>query len=415
MKALKIVGMYRDTSGYANLVRAFVRELCQMGVQIQLIPMHYWTSGKLPPRSRDPIFDRLSNPVDANTALHFGVPCQVRIDPRRRNINFTMFESTRIPKLWLTFNQWHDQVIVPTESSRQAWLNGGYADERLRLCPLGVDPDAYKPGVAPLDIGHMVPSDMQHRHARFLNISDLSPRKNVVGLVRCWLKATQSTDDAVLILKLNGDRLWLQTFMSEITALECSIGRKRKMAAPIIFITNTKFSDSEMPSLFAMATHYLSMSCGEGWDLPMMQAGAMGLGLIAPRHSAYTAYLDDRIANLIPAHAVPAVFTRNDNLEQFFVGSEWWEPDEDATCDAIINAIKHPDTHRGALASSRIREDFSWRRAAIRLIEVLDETEYQPSISRKFLVNQTWHSASYFLRSKSVWMIRTARAYLQAP
>ena len=53
---------------------------------------------------------------------------------------------------------------------------------------------------------------------------------------------------------------------------------------------NWRRSDEEiadMTGLMRAATHYWSMSHGEGWDLPLSKAGAMGLSLIAPRHSAY--------------------------------------------------------------------------------------------------------------------------------
>jgi hypothetical protein len=43
------------------------------------------------------------------------------------------------------------------------------------------------------------------------------------------------------------------------------------------------------------------MSRGEGWDLPMTEAAAAGLRLIAPRHTAYLTYLDAEVAQLIPA------------------------------------------------------------------------------------------------------------------
>jgi hypothetical protein len=61
-----------------------------------------------------------------------------------------------------------------------------------------------------------------------------------------------------------------------------------------------------MPGLFAAASHYWSMSHGEGWDQPMIEAAASGLRLIAPRHTAYLEYLDADVAQLIPVRGTPA-------------------------------------------------------------------------------------------------------------
>jgi hypothetical protein len=52
-----------------------------------------------------------------------------------------------------------------------------------------------------------------------------------------------------------------------------------------------------MPGLFAAASHYWSMSHGEGWDQPMIEAAASGLRLIVPRHTAYLEYLDADVAS----------------------------------------------------------------------------------------------------------------------
>jgi glycosyltransferase involved in cell wall biosynthesis len=127
-------------------------------------------------------------------------------------------------------------------------------------------------------------------------------------------------------------------------------------------------ADADMPRLFAAATHYWSMSHGEGWDQPMIEAAATGLRLIAPRHSGYTAYLDDTIARLLPARLVPADFGRG---WESFRDAEWWEPDEKAAADAVREAIDRGPA--GPTARSRIVSAFTWDQAARRLLEILAE------------------------------------------
>ncbi|PYM14317.1 MAG: hypothetical protein DMD81_18340 [Candidatus Rokuibacteriota bacterium] len=119
-----------------------------------------------------------------------------------------------------------------------------------------------------------------------------------------WLRATRRGDDAILIVKVGrfppGATVHL---MRDLDATERAIGTSRREAAPMLF-TEQILADRDMPRLFAAATHYWSMSHGEGWDQPMIEAGATGLRLIAPMHSAYTAYLDGSIARMIPARLV---------------------------------------------------------------------------------------------------------------
>jgi glycosyltransferase involved in cell wall biosynthesis len=134
------------------------------------------------------------------------------------------------------------------------------------------------------------------------------------------------------------------------------------------------FPDATMPRLYAAATHYLSLSFGEGWDQPMIEAAATGLRLIAPGHSAYAAYLDASVARLLPYRAVPVVFPDDGETAALFAGADWWEPDEDAAVAAIQDAIAGRDTP-AASARERVLREFTWQRATDRLVEILDEAE----------------------------------------
>jgi glycosyltransferase involved in cell wall biosynthesis len=114
------------------------------------------------------------------------------------------------------------------------------------------------------------------------------------------------------------------------------------------------------------------MSHGEGWDFPMMEAGAMGLHLIAPKHTAYTAYLDDSVAQMIPSRKVPANFHAGKGIGKLFNGSDWWEPDEAVSAELLDKAIKYGSDGL-AMARLRIANDFTWERSAKRLIEILEK------------------------------------------
>src|SRR5262249_55636835 len=131
-------------------------------------------------------------------------------------------------------------------------------------------------------------------------------------------------------------------------------------------------SDHEMPRLYASATHYISVSHGEGWDQTMMEAAASGLKLIAPAHSGYLTYLDSSIASLIPSREVPVAYEGDPNTAELFRDASWWEPDMDRAVQLIRDAI---DGRGGATASARDRivQDFTWAQAASRMLTILDE------------------------------------------
>lgn len=371
MNSLEVIGPFKGTSGYDRHTREFVRAFIQAGLSIELIPLEGW-SIDLPPSQREIWFDALSAPVSADATLHFTMPNQARPRAGKRNVNYTMFEANRIPKAWVDCAAAHERIVLPTRSSYEAWLGSGVPEERLRLCPLGVSAFFAEPS-PPLPVtdrfGNPVVSSYKYR---FLNIAALRPRKNHLGLLRTWIRATRAGDDAILIVKCDQWQAFSR-FQADVTRLQAQLGRTLAEAAPVIFIIDS-LTDAQMRSLFNTATHCISLSKGEGWDLVMMEAAVAGLELIAPNHSAYSCYLRDDEAAFIPAALIPAMSEGETRSEDqiFFDGSAWWEPDEDAAVALIRQIIggHAPPKHS---PRERFLSEYSWANAARRLIEVIEE------------------------------------------
>jgi glycosyltransferase involved in cell wall biosynthesis len=374
LPALEIVGPFRGASGYDRHTREFVRHFVRHGVTVRLRQLAGW-SADLPPAMRDTWFDALeSTAVDADTVLHFTMPNHAHPRGGKRNINYTMFEAAGIPRDWVRRAHDHDLVIVPTESSRAAWADSGVPPERLRIAPLGVDSDFFLQRGVPIDLTLANGRALSSYRTRFLNIAELRPRKNALGLIRCWLQATTANDDAVLILKQGvfAPRA-LQQFGADLDAMLRRLGRPLETAAPIVLL-NAVLTDEQIRSLYATATHYISMSKGEGWDNVMMEAAVCGLQLVAPRHSAYPSYLGDEDATWIPAVEKPAIFEGRMAQEDqiFFRGLSWWEPDEDAATE-IIRRIVRGEQPPARSPRERIAAEYAWPRSAKKLLDTIAE------------------------------------------
>lgn len=359
---LLLRGPFSTASGYAHMGRRYIQTLRKQGVPMQVVGIFGHETWAEEP---------LEAPVRAKAALNIMVPLAVEPIPGLATILYSMFEGPRISRSWARQSQTADLVIVPTESSRLAWASQGYPEDRLRVCPLGVDAEPAAANAPALTLvtgtGRRVDS---YRH-RFLNVSDAIPRKNLDGVLRVWLRATNRNDDAVLILKPGkggneNARRYLQTIVRQTQA---HVGRSFADAAPIVLV-DQPLSEADMTGLFRSATYYWSLSHGEGWDLPLSKAGAMGLGLIAPAHSAYLDYLDARFARMIPCTTGPAYLPYSREPWEIFYGLDWWEPDEDAAAAILSDIIQGRDA---ALpdAAPHLLGNFTWDQAAHKLRHIL--------------------------------------------
>ncbi|MGD9711102.1 MAG: hypothetical protein AB7V46_03435 [Thermomicrobiales bacterium] len=375
IRAVKIRGTFRGPTGHDRHVRAFSRELVRAGVAVQLIDMPEWSARRLAPDQLDPWFETLDRDVGASVFLQFCMPHQLRPRQKSRTVNFTMFEADRVPDFWVRAAEKSLLTILPERSSYAAWVSSGVDARRLRICQLGVSPEDFGSQVDPLPLAMRTGEDVSSRSTRFLNLSEVVPRKNQPGLLKAWLMATTAKDDAVLVLKIGGEsRSDIERVQSLFARIEAESGKSFAEAAPVV-ILNRLLGDDEMPRLYAASTHYISLSFGEGWDLPLMEAAASGLRLIAPDHTAYQTYLNPAIATLLPVRKRPAV--TDGDFRIFFGGAEWWEPDLDAATLAIRSAI---DGREQTVASPRdfILGHYTWAHATQRLIEILSEAEEMP-------------------------------------
>jgi len=383
LAALRVRGPFRGASGYDSHVRSFVKELHRQGVKIQLENLEEWASTVIPSDHRDPLFDSMHEPVESPIVLQFCMPHQMKWHPGSIDVNFTMYESPRIPKQWVVVGRQTALTIVPTESSRKAWVDSGVPRRRVRICPLGIDPDCFHGEQLPLPL--VLPNGVPYSNYRFrfLNVSELKLRKNPTGLLRSWLRSTTADDNAALLIKLSGTKSQVEEAEEVFSLVQVAQKKSRTEAAPVHFIYD-RFTDEEMGPLYCSASHYISLSHGEGWDLPMSEGIASGLTPIAPDHSAYQSYLNSRNAHLIPASIGP-VRAPTGRLGGIPYGCEtWWNPDERAA-QRIIRGVIDQTLRPLEPATNRIRDSFNWERSTTRLISILEELSHSRLPRRFFL------------------------------
>jgi glycosyltransferase involved in cell wall biosynthesis len=155
-------------------------------------------------------------------------------------------------------------------------------------------------------------------------------RKNVAAAIRSFVSAFGESDDTKLIVKLNGKIEDQETLFNNINNYIN------------IEIIEHYMSDDEQTFLYRSADVLISLHRAEGFGLPMLQAMAQGVTVVATGWSGNMEFTNDYNSILVPARMVPVV---DDAVYILYKDYVWAEPDE----QAAANALKLLKTNRWRL------------------------------------------------------------------
>ena len=304
------------------------------------------------------------------SAMRRGVPpCDVLIrqsngaaDFRRAEgvgalVQILPWEYGTLPRAWVDGlrNGGADEVWTPTEYCRAMFLEAGIAPERVAVVPNGIDPGRFSPDRA------VEPYPLATRKTfRFLYVGGMLPRKGVDVLLAGYRAAFTPGDDVALVLKLFGTKTFYQlddggAALRAFTA---------DPSAPELVVIDEELDDEEVVRLYRTCDALAFPYRGEGFGLPMLEALACGLPVIATAGGAADAFLDDDVAYRVPARRLPlSGVLRGEQL----VGDGWWlEPDVAALASTLRHVAANPAEARAKamLGSQRARRDWTWERAA---------------------------------------------------
>jgi len=164
--------------------------------------------------------------------------------------------------------------------SRQAWMRSGVPAGKMRLCPLGIEPTLSAPAL-PLPLQLATGDRRRVHHAVSDGGRPGATQERGLGCSAPGCGRRRRRTNAVLIVKIGRYAPgWLEELHYRIEALQVSLGKRLPDAAPRPLRHRAVLGRGDA-RLYATATHYISLSFGEGWDQPMVEAAASGLRLIA--------------------------------------------------------------------------------------------------------------------------------------
>jgi glycosyltransferase involved in cell wall biosynthesis len=242
-------------------------------------------------------------------------------------------------------------VVTPSRWAAGAYQRFGFADGRIHVVPHGVDPAIFRPDEAARLV--MRRALGVERNFLFACAGAMTWNKGLDVLLGAFARLVDSEPDVRLLLK-GADALYPSLELVREVLGDLPSRARSAVSARLIYEGRT-FSAKVMADLLRAADCYVSPYRAEGFNLPVLEAMACGVGVICTAGGPTDEFTEQSFALRIPSR----IATKR--LDPDHEG-EMLEPDMERLSELMGQAARDPAAARarGALAARYARERFSW-------------------------------------------------------
>ena len=294
---------------------------------------------------------QLPNEWDPNLAHH--------------NIGVTAAVETDIcnPE-WINNCNKMDAIVVPSKHTANVLLNSGNLNTQLHVISESYIDECET--VKPIDVDF----DTNFNFLVLGQLTDHNPyrdRKNVMFTLRWLCEAFSDDPDVGIVLKTNSGKGTKIDRGITRKLLENVIKEIRPGPYPKIHFVHGHLKPGEVAGLYhhGKVNALVSATRGEGFGLPLLEAAACGLPVIATDWSGHKDFLDMGKWLKVESELVQIPKDRIDN--QIFVeGAKWAEPNEESFKKIVRRFKKKPQKPRewAQDLQVKIHEKFSFEAIA---------------------------------------------------
>lgn len=359
-----------------------LRPLIEGGADIKLIPDEDY----LPPHMKidDPFWrtqlELSKNKPDTGLRIMYSLPTRFRPDPNGVNVGYAMWETDEYPREWVKIiNESCKYFFAGCNSLVNSAKKGNIM---MPIIPINatLDTSIWSPDGPKIQI-----NDIPTGCVKFLFIGNFIPRKNLEDLLLGFNAAFEGITDVCLIIKTwssSNDSKGKKHISDAIRMLNNRA--TGLLTKPKIHVISDILEEEQIINLIRYSNAYVSVSKGEGFDLPLMQAMSMEKLILTTRFLAHGDYLNDSNSIDIKYSLMPCSEAAAPLYDSY---QNWSRPDMGSYIEGLRKAytlIKNNTSQNyGIEARKTIIENYSVEKNTDKIADVIRKISHEKQSSRE--------------------------------
>jgi len=250
------------------------------------------------------------------------------------NIGVTAgIEADRCHQRWIAASEKMDRVIVPSKFSKEAFLNGGLDPKKIISVPEAITCEFEKTEAnrqltekldqLPTSFNFLVFGQMTGQNSA-------TDRKNTFNCIKWLCEEFKDDPNVGIILKTNMGRMTCQDRSVTNKIINKVLKEVRVGQFPKLYVFHGLMDGNELTAIFKhkKVKALCAPTRGEGWGLPILDATACGLPVIATRHSGHLDFLS-HVKYLQLDYELQEIPSALADGRIWVPGARWAEPKED--------------------------------------------------------------------------------------
>jgi glycosyltransferase involved in cell wall biosynthesis len=284
-------------------------------------------------------------------------------------------ETDKVSSIWVDSVMKMDKVIVPSKFSKEGFVKAGVPSEKIDVVPESFN-EWLERGKSPRDID-LTGISTKFNFLTFGQMTGNNPetdRKNLLYTVKWFCEEFKGNKDVGLIVKSNLGTNCIYHKIQLKQMFEALLREVRQGEFPSVYLLNGEIDQEECATLYRhpKVNCMLSFTRGEGYGLPLVDAAAAGLPVIATEWSGHLDFLNLGKFSRVPYDLVEVSEKLHD--EKIFVkGARWAMPREADAKKKMRKMVESHHTPRewASELSTKVQDNLNQKRVESIYEEIL--------------------------------------------